>query len=599
MAIPLPPGVYFERADAPSRAIDEVRSDIAGFVGVAERGPLHKPVRVQSWTQFQTRFGVQRSDDAYLSSAVRGFFANGGRTAWIVRVGRPASVTSYVHASLYLVNGRGQPLFRVCAKDPGVGGGSISVRVLRAPQNRFHLVVDVPSEEGLGLRETLETWRDLEVTKDASSPHHRYAPKVVNGWPSDDRPDNAHTHKTTSSGSHLIEIVDLGIQYPTSDAKVVGVRTSLDDSASEGAVGLPAPIGYLSWPSDTTLMSQSVFDGLTREHFTGDGVQPWGLAALESIEEVSIVACPDLMWYSVPTESYAPPRCRCEPRELPEPPTLPQETRPGLSQTDQEYAHLQLLAHCARTKNRFAILDAPPLLDPDQIERWAERVQSHYGQYGALYYPWIGVSTAAPGVTWIPPSGHLAGLFARVDLSRGVHKSPANELLVEVQAVGHDVDNESHGRLNTRGINVLKAAGIRGVRVMGARTLVDPRDPESKQWQFVSVRRLLLMIERSLEQSTYWLVHSPNRPDRWRDVEGVVRSFLMRQWRMGRLGGTTPDEAFSVECNDATNPYEEVEQGRLTCLIGVQPPLPAEFVFVRLGDRSGDIGNWSLGGSGE
>lgn len=196
----------------------------------------------------------------------------------------------------------------------------------------------------------------------------------------------------------------------------------------------------------------------------------------------------------------------------------------------------------------------------------------------------------------MPPSGHVAGLYARVDLASGVQKSPANEVLNEVQGVMYEVSEEAHGQLNVECVNVLKA-GVRGIRVMGARTLVDPSDSELRPWRYVSVRRLLLMLERSLEMSAAWLVHADNRAERWRDVERVIRNFLRRQWQQGRLGGTTPEEAYSVECDESTNPWEDVERGRMTCVIGVQPPLPAEFVFVRLGDRGGSAGHWSFGGS--
>ncbi|MEI8383896.1 MAG: phage tail sheath subtilisin-like domain-containing protein [Planctomycetota bacterium] len=219
------------------------------------------------------------------------------------------------------------------------------------------------------------------------------------------------------------------------------------------------------------------------------------------------------------------------------------------------------------------------------------------GQFGALYFPWLGASTASQGVLWMPPSGHLAGLFARVDLSSGIQKSPANEVLSEVQGVMYDVTEETRGQLNVESVNVLKATGPRGVRVMGARTLIDPRNSELSQWRYVSVRRLLMMLEKSLERAGFWLVHTDNRPERWRDVERVIRDFLRREWQSGRLGGTTPEEAFSVTCDESTNPPEDVERGRMTCVIGVQPPLPAEFVFVRLGNRGGSGGTWSFGES--
>jgi hypothetical protein len=595
MAFPRPPGVYFERSDSPEWAVDEARLDIAGFVGIAERGPLHKPVRIQNVTQFFTRFGRARLDYAHLPDAVQGFFANGGRTAWIVRVGRPVELCD--HASLFLVNANGQIVFRVRAKDPGVGGGVISVQVLPGVQNRFHLAVSVVAESGK--RETQEVWRDLQSNKvipKSSQPNDRYAARVVNGWNGVDPPEIEKPDATTVTGSALIVIEEL----PDPAVGVVaGVLTPESHEERTRLTG-EAPFvtgGVLGWDSDfSPLHRRSVLDRLELDHFIGNDKPEFGLSALEQIPEVSIVAIPDLVWRSTPFRRASMPVNPCDPDADSVTAEEPSERRIELSASDLQLGQSQMLAHCARLKNRFAILDAPNDSDPVRVQHWAEQLRSAAGQYGALYFPWIGVSTSSPGVHWMPPSGHVAGLYARVDLASGVQKSPANEVLNEVQGVMYEVSEEAHGQLNVECVNVLKA-GVRGIRVMGARTLVDPSDSELRPWRYVSVRRLLLMLERSLEMSAAWLVHADNRAERWRDVERVIRNFLRRQWQQGRLGGTTPEEAYSVECDESTNPWEDVERGRMTCVIGVQPPLPAEFVFVRLGDRGGSAGHWSFGGS--
>ena len=618
MPLPRPPGVYFQRADSPAWAVDEARSDVAGFVGIAERGPLHEPVCVQSGTQFFTRFGRSRRDYAHLPDAVHGFFANGGRTAWVVRVGRP--VDPFEHASLFLVDDHNRPMFRVWAKDPGLGGGTISVRVLPAVGSRFHLAVDVSSDSGK--RETLEIWRDLERHRylpnrapndrkpNDRKPNDRYIARVVNGWSGVKPPAGRKPEATVESGSVLIVIEDLGVEAEKGGEetetgvkraeKIAGVKvlkSAAESARLTGSVAFTSE-GLLGWNDDfVSATRRSVLHGLTSDHFLGDENQEWGLAALERVDDVSIVAIPDLMWRSAPARPHVIPPCPCDPNPAPVVPEDPVEIRVEFPPDVRKSAQLEVLAHCVRMRNRFAILDAPDDSDPVRVQQWADGLHSAAGQFGALYFPWIGVSTASPGVHWMPPSGHLAGLYARVDLSSGVQKSPANEVLSEVQGVMFEVSDETHGQLNVEGVNVLKATGARGVRVMGARTLVDPLAGELDQWRFVSVRRLLLMLEKSLERSAFWLVQTDNRPERWRDVERVIRNFLRREWQLGRLGGTTAEEAFSVECNESTNPWEDVERGRMTCVIGVQPPLPAEFVFVRLGDRGGSAGTWSFGES--
>ena len=613
MAFPRPPGVYFERSDAPTWAVDEARSDVAGFVGITERGPLHRPVRVQSLSQFSTRFGRGRRDYAVLPDAVRGFFANGGQTAWIVRVGVP--IDPFEHASVFLVDEDDQPLFRVWAKDPGLGGAAISIRITPAVRNGFHLAV-VADVDG-NIRETLEVWRDLSANPylplpaEAAEPprsNDRYVARVINGWNSSIPPVTRKPDASNESGSALIVIEEISRSTTNTRSttnnrrRVVGVRPPkpLQKQGEKAQPIVTLPESRLTWgdvnESWASGSRHSVLHGLSREHFVGDELHKWGLTALEEVDDVAIVAIPDLMWWSVPLQPVTTRRRPCDPNQLPDLPAEPSEERIALPDADQQWCQLKTLTHCAHMHNRFAILDARRDSDPVRVENWVKQLHSADGQFGALYFPWIGVSDSSAGVRWLPPSGHMAGLYARVDLGSGVQKSPANEVLTEVQNVLVEVNEETHGQLNLIGVNVLKANGSRGVRAMGARTLIDSHDSRLQQWRFVSVRRLLLMLEKSLQRSAFSLVQTDNRPERWRDVERVIRNFLRRQWQMGRLGGTTPEEAFSVECNESTNPWEDVQRGRMTCMIGVQPPLPAEFVFVRLGSQGGDAGMWSLEG---
>lgn len=194
------PGVYFESADPPPRRIAEVRTDVTGFVGVADRGPLHVPVRVESWTQFVTRFGGH-TRTGFLAYAVKGFFANGGRRCWVVRVGTVAPDSS--RASLVLANRDGKPVFEVTARDHGPGAEALVLRVEAATGNRFSLFV-----EGGG--QVLEVWRDLDATSDRplpEQPTNRFAPTVINGkqltGAEAGQPDEA---ERTELGSVLIEV---------------------------------------------------------------------------------------------------------------------------------------------------------------------------------------------------------------------------------------------------------------------------------------------------------------------------------------------------------------------------------------------------------
>jgi phage tail sheath protein FI len=287
----------------------------------------------------------------------------------------------------------------------------------------------------------------------------------------------------------------------------------------------------------------------------------------------------------VPRRKWAP-RCdRIDPEVVPALPEIEPEFPPVFNELQIRTLQQDLVAHCERLKNRVAVLDCwPATADPEAVLAWRQHFDS---SYAALYYPWLRVEdTQQPGGTPrdVPPSGHIAGVYARVEALVGPHKPPANEVLNGALDVTVVVDDLIHGRLNDGQVNVLRAYPGRGLRVAGARTLGS--DPA---WRYVNVRRLMLMIERSIEVSTQWLVFEPNNPALWRDVERVLRGFLDNLWRRGMLDGATAEQAFSVACDNSTNPPAETAAGRLIAVVGVQPPWPAEFVVVRIGKTENGI----------
>jgi hypothetical protein len=369
------------------------------------------------------------------------------------------------------------------------------------------------------------------------------------------------------------------------------------------------PEGYLG----SEQRAAAVLPGLTPDHFTGENQPPdvvWGLRALELVDDVGIVAVPDLMWpgYPPPRPRPAPrPRCQVLPAgdEPLAPPSPEDEGRVGFEPHEQVEAQRAVIRHCAALHDRFAVLDAPAGLRPDAAIAWvagkqpaSDGVRSDAGQFAALYYPWIDIPDpdVDGGVRATPPSGHVAGVFARVDLTAGVQKAPANEVLQGVSGTEIDLDPTARGMLNDDGVNAICSFPGRGVRVFGARTLVPPGAAELKPWRYVNVRRLLLMLEESIDRATQWVVFEPNTPAKWREVDRVIRNFLDDEWRAGRLDGATAAAAYSVTCDETTNPPEGIEDGQMVCVIGVQPPLPAEFVLVRLGQRLGENGTAGAGG---
>jgi uncharacterized protein len=307
---------------------------------------------------------------------------------------------------------------------------------------------------------------------------------------------------------------------------------------------------------------------------TGSGQKREGLDLLEPVDEIAIVAAPG---YSDPG------------------------------------GHDALLSHCEKLKDRVAVLDGPE--EFAKIEAFTQvatraagsgggddaeggsasgkkqvaglRPRMTDGGYGALYIPWLTIQDPFDSRAYIdvPPSGFVAGIWARTDATRGVHKAPANEAVRRAVNVTYRITDEEQGELNSNGVNCIRFFAREGIRVWGARTLADP----SSEWRYLNVRRLFNMIEESIAQSTRWVVFEPNDATLWRDIRRDVGAFLLRLWRDGALMGRTPEEAFFVQCDAETNPPEVIDAGQVVTVIGVAPVKPAEFIVFKIGQHAGGV----------
>ena len=238
-----------------------------------------------------------------------------------------------------------------------------------------------------------------------------------------------------------------------------------------------------------------------------------------------------------------------------------------------------MIDHCEKMQDRFAILDAGPGLSPNEVRAQRGLISSD-GGYAALYYPWIVIANpVGPGRITVPPSGHVAGVYARVDDTRGVHKAPANETIRGVLALKRALSDDEQGPLNEQGINVIRSFPGSGVRVWGARTIA-PRD--RTQWRYVNVRRLLLFIEESLQEGTQFAVFEPNDLALWGKLKRQVTDFLTRVWRNGALFGADADQAFRVRIDEELNPPDLRALGQLIIEVIVVPTTPAEFIVFRI-----------------
>jgi phage tail sheath protein FI len=324
-------------------------------------------------------------------------------------------------------------------------------------------------------------------------------------------------------------------------------KIRLEEAVATGTIERPSP-GTVTLAGGSRAAEHVQ---ISPAEYVGDSADRTGFAGLEAIETITMVCVPDLM------AAY----------------------QSGMLERDHVKAvQLAMIAHCELMGDRMAIIDPLPELGVQQVHDWRVNEAGYDSKYAAMYYPWLTVFDPASGSNLsVPPSGHMAGVWARNDATRGVHKAPANEVVRGAVAVATQVTKGEHDLLNPVGVNCVRAFPGRGIRIWGARTLSS--DPS---WRYINVRRLFNYVETSILSGTNWVVFEPNDPDLWGRMRRTISGFLYRVWLDGALFGTTPEQAYYVKCDDETNPSEVIEAGQVVCEIGIAPVKPAEFVVFRL-----------------
>ncbi|MFJ9620385.1 phage tail sheath family protein [Streptomyces sp. NPDC101181] len=503
----LTPGVYVEEVQSGARPIEGVGTAVAAFVGFAGTGPFHQPTLVTNWDQYVQTFGTFTAE-TYLTHAVYGFFANGGGAAYIVRIGGPAQGAPEESAGRDAVAQAPAPLalggFLVSAK-PGAGA-DLSVEIADAegenpPEDRFRLLV----RQGGKVAETY----DVSTRKN------------VKGY-----------LVTQARDSKLVQVTE---QPGTAQSRPEKQTVALAPAAS------PAPGSGVA--------------RLDPSEYVGDAAARTGFAGLEAIDEITMVAVPDLM------SAYQ---------------------RGDIDAEGVKTVQLAVISHCEQMGDRVAVLDTPPGMNAQRVRTWRNDDAGYDSRYATLYYPWVKVFDPASGRnSLVPPSGHVAGVWARSDGERGVHKAPANEVIRGAVDLEIRLSKGEQDLLNPIGVNCVRAFPGRGIRIWGARTLSS--DPA---WRYLNVRRLFNYLEESILIGTQWVVFEPNDDRLWSSIRRNVTAFLTEEWRRGALFGRTADEAFYVRCDRSNNPQESIDRGQVVCEIGVAPVKPAEFVVFRLSQFS-------------
>jgi len=571
-ADPRAPGIYqtFDSVAPPPLSIANTR--IAGFAGITQKGPMNEPTRLSNWDEFVEIFGYTR--DSYTSDSVYGFFKNGGTDCWVVRVAHtapPDELPQIDHAACaehVQVDDWNKPSLKIRALNEGMWGNTIWFRCVHAPGAQALLTRDLDIGSG---EAHVNTTRGFEVGAlvriyDRENSDFVVITEVGDKlikWSTETPVNRRHraaapTYLEVMTFELHVAMKDRrevfkGLQmHPTSRnyaPRVVSQRSRLvrlEDMHTKSPVphNLPEelPLTRLSGGRDG-------IEAITPEDFIGRDLGPGertGLMGLAANEEVALLVVPDAMRFY--------------------------DREPGpAGELKAQRLQDQVISICENQKDRFAILDIPQTKDIEWVRRWRRRTDSSYCAY---YWPWLRVRAIDEQTVVVPPSGYLAGCYARRDLE-GVHNAAANLEIEAAEDVSLRVTEDHIGILNADAVNTFRLQ--RGVRPWGARTASS--DP---QWRYVPIRRLFIMLRRSIEAGFAWVTFEPNDHRTWALVRDRTVAFLGDLHSRGMLAGGNSEQAFFVRCDAETNPPEQVDSGMLICEVGVAPVTPAEFIMISL-----------------
>ncbi|PWK11521.1 phage tail sheath family protein [Tumebacillus permanentifrigoris] len=585
----LTPGVYVEEFDSGSVPLEGASTSTAGFIGLAERGPSKgMPELVTGFHDFRRIYGSYLSkakweEFRFLAYAVENFFLNGGSRAYIMRV-VPENAAPAANFDTKLEDDKLPETLLVEAKNEGVWGNQIQVivrpdskaksaikAVVDAAAFKYQLknssgfnAGDIVLFEGVDGAEpiTIVSVQDDVIQLSAALPDSpvdealpptkvlktcEFSVAVKSGdevefyeQVSLNREAPNHVDKLLAK-SNLIYVKD---NFPTFDpAKPLHPYSVVSD-------GKDAKEKDTTFAISLTGGSDGSYESIKADpkRYTGvddsDPSKRTGLQAFLNNEVVSIMAVPGV--------------------------------------TDKN-VQVDLVAHCEKTRNRVAILDVPlELVKPDDI--LTKHRDLFDTSFAAMYGPWLQVFDPLDKRNiFIPPSGSVAGIYARSDSTRGVSKAPANEVVRGCTGLSTYYNNGAQDILNPKGVNLIRSFPGQGIRVWGARTL-----SSNGLWKYVNVRRLFIFVEESIRRGTNWIVFEPNDEPLWARVQRTIDVFLTGVWRSGALMGASPAEAYYIKIGRATMTQDDIDNGRLICEIGISPTKPAEFVIFRFTQKTND-----------
>ncbi|MEG1682715.1 MAG: phage tail sheath subtilisin-like domain-containing protein [Oscillospiraceae bacterium] len=577
MAEYLSPGVYVEEFESGGKPMEGVSTSTAGFVGLAERGPVEGvPQLVTNFSDFKRTYGGYLSESEFgeyrfLAYAVEHFFINGGSRCFVARVasGDAKCAVGYAPAQEGAV-------LKFSAKNPGAWGDNIRAVITPASKAKTQIleIRDTPNGKkylvkngaGFNAGDVIAYSDKKEVIYNKVLKSQDNLLELAEEFDESVVDKNLLPIKTITTCEFSVEVkyddqVELyeNVSFNVEAPNFITKRTAKSDLVSVDCGTLPRgavpPFASLCAEETLALVTVGLVGGsngsigaLSAADFIGvdNGAgKRTGIQAFVDNDMVSLMAVPGVVDPNV---------------------------------------QLMLVAHCENLASRFAVLDMPR--DARKVQDIMNHRDIFDSHYAALYHPWLEIFDPLDKKNIaIPPSGSMLGIYARSDNTRGVHKAPANEVVRACVGLDCQFNKGEQDILNPKGVNLIRAFPGQGIRVWGARTA-----SSNGSWKYVNVRRLFIFIEESIKANTNWAVFEPNDEQLWVRVKRTIDVFLTGLWRNGSLAGSSTTDAFFVDIGRSTMSQDDIDNGRLVCVIGVAPVKPAEFVIFRITQKTSEAG---------
>jgi len=575
------PGVYVEEIDNAPRSIEGVGTSTAGFVGLAEKGPVGgAPTLITNFKSYLRTFGgflseYTHGEYRYLANSVEQFFINGGTRCYVSRVvPEDAKIAS-----------KTMGILKVSAANEGKWGNRVQVSIKTVSKRRMQLIKK--DSDTIYTAKSIEGFREGDIVEFAGE-YNRiemiYDKQVTfaNKFKANPVDEGVIPKTVITLVTFDVQVryndqienyfdVTLNEEAPTYIAarlaksgivKVEAAAVKADAAApAKNEKGEAAPAAAIANPVEAILGK-----GMTEGAFTLEGGSDGSIKSVNAGTFIGVDEGPS---------------GRTGIQAFLENDNVNLMAVPGVTIPEVAVA---LVAHCENLKNRFAVLDMPK--DYSKVEDLIEYRGIIDSTYAAMYHPWIQVFDRVSGQSAdVPPSGAVLGVYSRTDQTRGVHKAPANET-VFCRGLSINYTKGEQDLLNPAGVNLIRVIPGEGIRVWGARTA-----SSNAAFRYVNIRRLFIYVMESIKASTNWVVFEPNDATLWQRVSLTVSSFLDSLWRTGMLSGASAGEAYFVEIGPGTTmTMDDIRSGRLICNIGIAPSRPAEFVIFRLSQFTADAG---------